>query len=137
MNAPDPYNNFRFRIKWEGRPVAGFSTFTRPRRFRRLLRRSKYEAVTLERGVTHDPEFQQWADKAWRHRAGGARRDIVVEEHDESGQLVRVYGLLRCWVSKYQAVPDLDANANAVEIEHLKLEHEGFERDDDIPDPVR
>ncbi len=119
----DPYKNFKFRITWEGRPVAGFTKAAVPRW--RFLR----QAVTLERGLTRDVEFEEWASKTYRRHGGDSRSDVVVEERDESGRLRRAYKLLRCWVSEYQALPDLDAGANAVEIEHLKLEHEGFERD--------
>jgi phage tail-like protein len=125
MTRVDPYKKFKFRITWEGRPVAGFSKVGIPRW--RFLRRSPYRAVTFEHGLTHDVEFEHWADKVGR--GDDARMDVVLEERDESGRLARAYKLARCWVSEYQALPDLDAGAHAVEIQHLKLENEGFERD--------
>ena len=99
--------------------------------------RTKYEAITLERGVTHDTEFEKWANKVWNFGAGlGAevslkdfRKDIIIEVYNEAGQLALAYKVFRCWVSEYQALPDLDANANAVAIQHIKLENEGWERD--------
>ena len=105
--------------------------------------RTEYEAITLERGVTHDKEFEQWANKVWSYGAGlGAevslkdfRKDIIIEVYNETGQLVIAYKVFRCWVSEFQAMPDLDANANAVAIQHIKLENEGWERDDEVAEP--
>jgi phage tail-like protein len=106
--------------------------------------RTKYEAVTLERGVTHDPEFELWANKIWNFGTGlgrevslkDFRKDIIIEAYNEAGQLVLAYKVYRCWVSEFQALPDLDANANAVAIQTLKLENEGWERDADVPEPA-
>ena len=105
--------------------------------------RTKYEAITMERGVTHDTEFEKWANKVWNFGSGlGAevslkdfRKDLIIEVYNEAGQLALAYKVFRCWVSEYQALPDLDANANAVAIQHLKLENEGWERDYDVTEP--
>jgi phage tail-like protein len=105
--------------------------------------RTKYEAITLERGLTQDMAFHDWAGKVWNFRAGlgsevslaDFRKDIYLEFYNEAGQLVIAYKIYRCWVSEYQALPDLDANANAIAIEHLKLENEGFERDTSVTEP--
>jgi phage tail-like protein len=156
----DPYMNFKFRVKWDGRYVAGVSkvsTFKRttevvkhreggdPSSSRKSPARTEYEAVTLERGVTHDKEFEQWANKVWRYGAGlgqevslkDFRKDtITIELLNEAGQLAIAYTLYRCWVSEFQALPDLDANANAVAIQHIKLENEGWLRDDSVPEPA-
>ena len=64
------------------------------------------------------------------------RKDITIEVYNEAGQLVLAYNVFRCWVSEYQAVPDLDANANAVAIQHIKLENEGWERDYSVAEPA-
>src|SRR5262245_60720810 len=148
----DPYKNFKFRVNWDGRYVAGISKVSALKRTTEVVKhrdggdpsssrlspgRSSFEAVTLERGVTHDLEFTRWSNKVWDFGAGlGAetslkdfRKDIVLELYNEAGQLVIAYRLFRCWVSEFQALPDLDANANAVAIEHLKIENEGWERD--------
>jgi len=106
--------------------------------------RTEYEAITLERGVTHDPEFERWANKVWAYGSGlGAevslkdfRKDVMIDMYNEAGQLVITYKVYRAWVSEYQALPDLDANANAVAIQHIKLEHEGFERDYEVVEPA-
>lgn len=106
--------------------------------------RTEYEAITLERGVTHDKEFEQWANKVWNYGAGlGAevalkdfRKDIIIEVYNEAGQLALRYKVYRCWVSEFQAQADLDANANAVLIQTLKLENEGWERDYEVAEPA-
>jgi phage tail-like protein len=105
--------------------------------------RTEYEPITLERGVTHDLEFERWANKVWNFGAGlGAevslkdfRKDIIIDFYNEAGQLAISYKVFRCWVSEYQSLPDLDANANAVALQHLKLENEGWERDQAITEP--
>jgi len=114
-----------------------------PSTSRRSPGRTKYEAVTLERGVTHDLEFERWANKVWNFGAGlGAevslkdfRKDISIKVYNEAGQKVLAYNLFRCWVSEYQSLPDLDANANAIAIQTIKLENEGWERDLSVPEP--
>src|SRR5207245_1906067 len=105
--------------------------------------RTEFEAITLERGVTHDKEFEAWASLVWGFKRGfGAesalakfRKDITIEVYNEAGQLAIAYKVYRCWVSEYQALPDLDSNANAVAIQTIKLEHEGWERDVDVAEP--
>ena len=154
----DPYKNFKFRVKWDGRYVAGISKVGGLKRTTEVVEhreggdpsssrkspgRVKFEAITLERGVTHDQEFEQWANKVWNFGSGlGAevslkdfRKDLIVELYNEAGQVVLAYKVFRAWVSEYQALPDLDANANAVAIQHLKLENEGWERDYDVAEP--
>lgn len=105
--------------------------------------RTKYEAITLTRGVTHDVEFERWANKVWNFGSGlGAevslkdfRKDLIIELYNEAGQLVIAYKVFRAWVSEFQSLPELDSNANAVAIQTLKLEHEGWERDVDVVEP--
>lgn len=155
----DPYKNFKFRVKWDGRYVAGISKLSSLRRTTEVIThreggdpstgrkspgRINYEAITLERGVTHDPEFENWASKVWHQGAGlGAeislkdfRKDLILELYNEAGQLAIAYKVFRCWVSEYQALPELDANANAVAIQYLKLENEGWDRDKDVVEPT-
>lgn len=155
----DPYKNFKFRVKWDGRYVAGVSKVSGLKRTTEVVEhreggdpstsrkspgRVKFEAVTLERGVTHDVEFEQWANRVWNFGSGlgsevslkNFRKDFIVELYNEAGQLVIAYKVFRAWVSEYQAMPDLDANANAVAIQTLKLENEGWERDYDVTEPT-
>ncbi len=154
----DPYKNFKFRVKWEGRYVAGISKVSALKRTTEVVKhrdggdpstsrkspgRTEYEAISLERGVTHDLEFERWARKVWQLRAGdGAeislqdfRKDLIIEVYNEAGQLAVAYRVYSCWISEYQATADLDANANAVLLTHIKLENEGWERDDRVREP--
>lgn len=154
----DPYKNFKFRIKWDGRYVAGVSKVGALKRTTELVQhreggdpstnrkspgRTNYDAIILERGVTHDTEFEKWANKVWNFGAGlGAevslkdfRKDIIIDVFNEAGQKVLSYKVYRCWVSEYQALPELDASANAVAIQTIKLENEGWERDYDVAEP--
>src|SRR6187401_2918373 len=156
----DPYKNFKFRVFFVGSttPVAGISKVTGLKRTTEVVKhreggdpsssrkspgRTEYDAITLDRGVTHDTEFEKWANKVWNFGSGlGAevslkdfREDVIIEAYNEAGQLAIAYKVFRCWVSEYQALPDLDANANAVAIEHIKLENEGWERDIDVVEP--
>jgi phage tail-like protein len=163
----DPYRNFKFRVKWDGKYVAGVSkvsALTRttqpttrragggPATPRRMPGQSEYAAITLERGVTHDVEFEQWANKVWDYhnstidQQGGAgnqdvslkdfRKDIVLEVYNEAGQKVIAYNIHRCWPSEFVALPQMDGNGNAVAIQMLRLENEGWERDTSIAEPA-
>jgi phage tail-like protein len=155
----DPYKNFKFRVRWDGRYVAGVSKVSAlkrttevvthreggdPSSSRKSPGRTEFEAVTLERGVTHDTEFEKWANKVWNLGSGLSsevsledfRKDIVLDIYNEAGQLVLAYKIFRCWVSEYQPAGELDANANATLIATLKLENEGWERDYDVVEPT-
>jgi phage tail-like protein len=155
----DPYKDFKFRVKWDGHYVAGISKVSALKRTTEVIEhreggdpsssrkspgQTKFEPITLERGVTHDLEFEQWANKVWNFDAGlgsevslkDFRKDITIELYNEAGQLVIAYKVFRCWVSEFQALPDLDADANAVAIQHIKLENEGWERDTSVQEPV-
>ena len=155
----DPYKNFKFRIKWDGKYVAGLSKMSALKRTTEVIKhreggdpntsrkspgRSEYEAITLERGVTHDLEFERWANKVWNYGVGlgsevslrDFRKDIVIEVYNEAGQPVIAYNVYRCWISEYQPLPDFDANANAVAIQTIKIENEGWERDESVMEPT-
>jgi phage tail-like protein len=154
----DPYKNFKFRVKWDGRYVAGASKVSALKRSTEVVEhreggdpstsrkspgRSKYEAITLERGVTHDTEFEKWANKVWNYGSGlgvevslkDFRKDLILEVYNEAGQLAIAYLVHRAWVSEFQGLPELDANANAVAIQSIKLENEGWERDYEVKEP--
>jgi phage tail-like protein len=151
----DPYKNFKFRLKWDGKYVAGISKVGALKRTTEVVEhraggdpstshkspgRQKFEAIMLERGLTQDLAFHDWAGLVWNFGSAlgsevslaNFRKDIYLEFYNEAGQLVIAYKIYRCWVSEYQALPDLDANANAIAIEHIKLENEGFERDTSV-----
>jgi phage tail-like protein len=154
----DPYKSFKFRVKWDGRYVAGVSKVGALKRTTEVVEhreggdpstsrkspgRASYEPITLERGVTHDAEFERWANKVWNF--GGApeaevsledfRKDVIIDVFNEAGQKVLSYNVYRCWVSEYQALPELDASADAVAIQTITLQNEGWERDYDVAEP--
>lgn len=154
----DPYKNFKFRLKWDGQYVAGVSKMSVLKRTTEVVKhreggdpstsrkspgRTEYDAITLDRGVTHDKVFEQWANKVWNFIGAPQsevslqdfRKDIIIEVYNEAGQLAISYKVFRCWVSEFQALPDMDANANAIAIQHIKLENEGWIRDVEVPEP--
>lgn len=154
----DPYKNFKFRVKWDGKYVAGVSKVGMlkrstevvehreggdPSTVRKSPGRTKYEAITLERGVTHDTEFEKWANKVWNLGSGlgsevslsDFRKDIIIEVYNEAGQLAIAYKVFRAWVTEFQALPELDASANAIAIQSITLQNEGWERDYDVVEP--
>jgi phage tail-like protein len=155
----DPYKNFKFRVKWDGKYVAGISKVGALKRTTEVVThreggdpssarhspgQTKYEPIMLERGVTHDKDFEQWANKVWNYGSGlGAevslkdfRKDLIIEVMNEAGQVAITYKVFRCWVSEFQAMPELDANANAVAIQSIQLQNEGWERDTAVTEPT-
>jgi phage tail-like protein len=151
----DPYKSYMFRVKWDGEYVAGLSKMSAlkrttepvvhrvggdPSHERKSPGTSKFEAVTLERGVTHDRAFEAWANLIHSLDSpislASFRKDVIVDVFNEANQLALSYQLLRCWVSEFQALPELDANSNAVAIEMIKLELEGFKRDVSVTEPT-
>jgi phage tail-like protein len=156
----DPYKNFKFLLTFEGqtKPVAGLSKMSPLKRTTQVVThrdgadpssshkspgRTEYDPITLERGVTQDPDFEIWANKVWNYGAAlgsevslkDFRKNIVIDLLNEAGQVVMAYKVYRCWVSEWQAWADLDANANAVLIQHIKIENEGWERDLSVTEP--
>ena len=159
VHRHDPYKNFKFRVKWDGKYVAGVNKVGGLRRItdvivhreggdpsnsRKSPGRTEYEPITLDRGVTHDNAFEQWANLVSNYAGGSGnemslknfRKDITIDLYNEAGQLVFSYHVFRCWVSEYQALPDLDANSGAVAIERIILQNEGWERDTAVVEPA-
>ena len=153
----DPYKNFKFQVKWDGRTVLGISKVSSLKRTTEVVKhrsggdnsfdhkspgRTSYEAVTMERGVTHDLEFEKWANLVHTYQGDPGmdlvnyKKDLVLEVMNERGQVALRYFMFRCWVSEFTAVPDLDGNANATAIENIKIEIEGFLRDVDTAEPA-
>jgi phage tail-like protein len=153
----DPYKNMKFRVRWDGRVVAGVSKVSALKRSTEVVthreggdpstsRHSpslwKFEPITLERGVTHDREFENWANLVHTTQGDSAmslrnfRKDISIELLNEQGRVAKAYKVFRCWVSEYQALPEVDANGQAIAIESMVLQNEGWERDADVPEPV-
>lgn len=152
----DPYKNFKFRVLIDKDVVMGVSKVTALKRTTEVVKfrsggenshdskspgRTSYEAITLERGVTHDAAFEEWASQVHDYAGDPImnlldyKKDLTLEVLNERGQVAIRYFLYRCWVSEYQALPDLDANANAVAIQHLKIEMNGWKRDPDTKEP--
>lgn len=153
----DPYRNFKFRIKWDGQYVAGLSKCSALKRTTEMVEwreggdpssthklpgKTKYDAITLTAGVTHDTAFEAWANLVHNYQGDAAmslknfRKDVVIDVFNEAGQKALSYKVYRCWVSEYQALPELDASGNAVMIQTIKLENEGWERDTSVTEPT-
>jgi phage tail-like protein len=155
----DPYKNFKFRLVWDGRPIAGISKVSGLRRTTDVVHHrdgadpsklikgpgiTHFAPLTIERGVTHDIEFEGWANKVYNLEGSlGAesslrdlRKDIRLELHNEAGQVVLAYNIYRCWPSEFEALPELDANASGVAIQTLVLQYEYWERDYDVAEPT-
>jgi phage tail-like protein len=152
----DPYKNFKFRIKWDNKTVLGVSKVSTLKRTTEVVThrsggdnsrdhkspgRTSYEGITCERGITHDLDFEAWANKVHPYAGDTAmdladyKKELTLEVMNEKGHVVMRYFLHDCWVSEFTAMPDLDANANAVAIESLKIELEGWERDSGTKEP--
>lgn len=153
----DPYKNFKFRVKWDGKYVAGISKVSTLKRSTELVTHreggdpshqrispatTKFDPITLERGVTHDPEFEKWANLIYSTDGDAAislknfRKDIIIELLNEQGAVAKAYKVYRCWVSEYDALPELDANGKATAIEKIVVQNEGWVRDEAVPEPT-
>ncbi len=154
----DPYRNFKFKIKWDGQYVAGLNKCSALKKTiestdwfeagdasvaRKLPGKTSYEAITLEAGVTHDTAFEEWANKVNNYQGDTLmsltdfrKPFITIDVFNLQGSLVLSYIVYRCWVSEYQALPELDASGNAVMIQTIKLENEGWERDTSVTEPT-
>lgn len=158
INRFDPYKNYRFLVYLGDSvdPAAGVSKVTGMKRTSDVIEykqggnaiiskgigRTKYEAITLERGITHDDAFERWANAAQvldssipKSTPKELRKTVRIVLQNEAGQPVQQYIVYQCWVSEYQALPDLDAGGNAIALEHIKLENEGWERDISVGEP--
>ena len=163
-NRFDPYKNFKFRVSFGTGYVAGVSKVSALKRTTEMVQhreggdpssshkspgRTNYDAITMERGVTHDPDFEIWANKVWNFNNAQAapdqrtqevslkdfRRNLTIDVFNEAGQKVVSYHVFRAWVSEFTAQADLDANANAILIQSIKIEHEGWQRDPSVVEP--
>jgi phage tail-like protein len=154
----DPYKQFKFRVKWDGRYIAGIDKVSGLHRDTQVINmrqgnesaldrpmpgQTRYEPIVLERGRSHDTEFEKWANDVWQLGAGsdtGAstdyRKDIVIELLNEAGQVVLAFKVYRCWPSRYSALEEMEANSTDIAVESIVLQHEGWERDVDVVEPV-
>jgi len=152
----DPYKTYKFRLLWDGKPILGVSKVGQLHRTTTVVShrsggenstdhkspgRTQYDALTLERGVTHDVEFETWANTVHPYAGDSAmdlvgyKKELTLEVMNEKGQIASRYFLHGCWVSEFTALPQLDSNANAVAIETIKIEMDGWERDPDSKEP--
>lgn len=153
----DPYRTFKFQVLIDGRPVAGLRKMTALKRKTEAVKwraagdpsiervmpgGTTYEPVTFEQGLTHDPVFENWANLVNSLEGDAAtslvryRKDLVVNVLNLQGVVAISYKLARAWVSEYQALPDLDAGTmNAVGIQSIVVQHEGWSRDRATPEP--
>lgn len=153
----DPYRNFKFRVKWDNEYVAGLNKCSAlkrttemvewreggdPSHGRKLPGKTSYDAITLEQGVTHDERFEEWANLVNNFEGDALmslknfRKNVTIEVYNLQGAVVLAYNVYRCWVSEYQALPELDAGGNAVMIRTIKLENEGWDRDLSVTEPT-
>ncbi len=154
----DPYRTFKFQVLIGGKPVAGLKKMsalkrkTEPVKWRsagdptneRILPGgTTYEPITLEQGLSHDPVFEDWANLVNNLNGDAAmslknfRKDIVINVLNLQAKVVLSYKVFRAWVSDYQALPDLDAGTtNAVGIQTMTLQHEGWQRDTSVAEPT-
>jgi phage tail-like protein len=152
----DPYKSFKFRVKWDGKVVLGVSKVSALKRTTEVVKhrdggdnstdhkspgRTTYDAITMERGLTHDAEFEIWAKKVHDSKGdtlmdlANYKKELILEMMNEKGHVVFRYFLHACWVSEFTALPELNSNANALAIESLKIELEGWDRDEDTKEP--
>jgi phage tail-like protein len=152
----DPYKSFKFLVRWDNDIVMGVSKVSALKRTTEVVKhrdggdnstdhkspgRTTYDAITMERGLTHDPKFIEWAEKVHAYAGDPAmdladyKKELTLEMLNEQGQVAFRYFLHDCWVSDFTSLPELNANANAVAIESIKIELEGWERDPDAKEP--
>lgn len=152
----DPYKVAKFQVILDGQPVPGVSKISGLKRTTEVVAHregnfpshsvkapgnSRFEPLVLERGITHDPTFEEWAEQAYSPQGDGAmslrnfRKDLRINLLNQQGSVVSSYMVYRAWVAVYQALPELDANASAVAIETIELQYEGFERDRSVTEP--
>jgi phage tail-like protein len=149
----DPYKNFKFRVRIGKEVVAGVSKVSGLKRTTEVVPhrdggqpstvtqspgQSKFEPITLERGITHDRQFEEWAHQVYSPEGDGGisllnfRKDIIIELCNLNGIPVLSWQVFRCWPSEYTPLPELDANGNAVAFETVVLQNEGFQRDEAV-----
>lgn len=156
--AIDPLKNFKFTVSFAGEGIiAGVSKVSGLKRTTEVLShrdggmistvvhapgQSKFEAITLERGITLNTQFEDWANKAFSPLGDGGvelanfRRNIIINLNNLEGQPVRSWFVYGCWVSEYNATPELDANGNSFAFETIVLQNHGFQRDTNVTENI-
>lgn len=151
----DPYRTFKFRVRFGNTTVAGISKVSMLTRTvtpnelkeggdmfgpRQNPSAVHYEDVTLEKGLTASNEFEDWANAVVQLQVdpgsvSGFKRTVYIDVFDLNGnpldgksQPITSYKLNKCWITKYSALPELDAGSGGVGIQSVTLRHEGWER---------
>ena len=117
----DPYKNFKFRVVWDGRVVAGVSKVSGLKQSREVVSHrhggdlstkrhspgvTTFEAITLERGITHDRDFENWTNLVYSVEGDAGvslrnfRKDILIDLYNLQGVKVLSHQVFRCWVSE-------------------------------------
>jgi phage tail-like protein len=148
----DPFRKCKFRIKIDGAVVAGLTKCSaltisvENHDFRagdhdgfkqKLPGLVSFQPITLEQGVTNDKTFEKWATVMSNYvgnkgtdaekKPDEFRKDIDILVYNLNNEQVKAYRVYNCWVSKYTALPDLDANSSDVMIQTLELQNEGIQ----------
>ena len=153
----DPYKRFKFQVIVDGEIVPGVAyvsalsrqteivSFRSGSFLNQLLKApglTRFEPIVLKRGITHDTTFEEWAELAYNPAGDAAmslknfRKDMRINLLNQQGSIVLSYMVFRAWVTEYQPLPELCADANEVAMETIVLEHEGFERDRAVTEPA-
>jgi phage tail-like protein len=144
--AAGPYPGYQFRLKWDGRYVAGIAkvgplsslteaTGAADPAGLPSAGRTRYEPIVLERGVTRDTAFEAWAGLVAAQSTQSYYKDVYLELYNAAGQLVMAYQLLRCWPTAYVALSALDATTGAGQFQRLTLQCDSWRRDTAVVPP--
>lgn len=152
----DPYKNFKFHVYVDNRLVMGVSKVGALKRTTEVVNyrsgggntfdfkspgRTKYESITLERGLTHDLEFEMWASQVHGQEGSSItelrnyKKDMKIDLLNLQNQVAISWCLFQCWPSSFQTMPDLDAGQNGIAVESLTIEVERWSRDPDVTEP--
>lgn len=153
----DPYKTSKFQLILDGRVVPDVvrisalrreteTVLYRPGDFPNHLIKAPgltdFDPIIIERGITHDTTFEDWADLCYSVQGDAAislknfRKDMLINLLNRQGTVVLSYRIYRGWVSEYTALPELDAHANETAIERIVVQHEGWERDEAVAEPA-
>ena len=146
----DPYKNFKFRVFMGTEEVAAVTKVSALKYTTEVITnrdggmisavvnspgQTKSEPITLDRGLTANRTFEDWASQVFSPLGDGGtnlasmRRNLQIKLLNLQGNVVMQWNVYGCWVSEYTALPELDANANAFAFETIVLQNTGFERD--------
>jgi phage tail-like protein len=146
----DPYRKFKFLVKWNNAVVMAVhkvSSITKsidPIDWRtggdsnfsaKVPGLTKWEPITLERGLSADTAFQEWMVLVNKYTKAGLgadeavhafRKNLNIEMYSLQNELVMTINVYNAWPSKL-TIADFDAKANELAIEHMELQNEGWD----------